>query len=98
MRETQAKRPDRDCGSRRGSLQVAQRGQNGTALLQHLESGSRQLRRFEMPVEENDTEFELQALNSSSQCRRRKVEIVGSSFHRAGLSQGNKSLEFRKQD
>lgn len=51
-----------------------------------------------MPVDENDTEFELQALNSSSQCRRRKVEIVRGSFHRAGLSQGNKSLEFRKQD
>jgi len=51
-----------------------------------------------MPVEENDTEFDLEALNSSSQCRRRKVEIVGGSFHRAGLSQGNKSLEFRKQD
>lgn len=51
-----------------------------------------------MPVEENDAEFELQALNSSSQCRGRKVEIVGGSFHRAGLSQGDKSLEFRKQD
>jgi len=51
-----------------------------------------------MPVEENDTEFELQALHSSSQCGRSKVEIVGSSFHRAGLSQGNKSLQFREQD
>ena len=49
-----------------------------------------------MPVEENGTEFEFQALNSSSQCRRREVQIVGGSFHRTGLSQGNKGLEFRK--
>jgi len=98
MRETQTKRPYRDCGPGRGSLQIAERRENRAALLQHLESCLRQLWRFEMPVEENDTEFDLEALNSSSQCRRRKVEIVGGSFHRAGLSQGNKSLEFRKQD
>jgi hypothetical protein len=49
-----------------------------------------------MPVEENDTEFELQALNPSSKGGRCEVEIVGGPFHRAGLSQGNKSLKFRE--
>src|ERR1700684_815784 len=98
MRETQTKRPNRDCSPRCGSLQIAQRGENRAALLQHLESCLRQLWRFEMPIEENGPELELQALNSSSQCRRREAQVAGGSFHRTGLSQGNKSLKFRKQD